>query len=112
MGNGNFFESLKQKARALYNNFFYEGEEAPAPRMEETYPQALIAFQVIGILAVGQPRLSKALNFHGPGHPAILHIHADSFHMPYAMASSGVTVLFSLSQSIAAAEGTSDKLLT
>ncbi len=38
MGNGNFFESLKQKARALYNNFFYEGEEAPAPRMEETYP--------------------------------------------------------------------------
>ncbi len=38
MGNGNFFDSLKQKARALYNNFFYEGEEAPAPRIEESYP--------------------------------------------------------------------------
>jgi len=41
MATGDFFGNLKQKARALYNNFFYEGEEAPAPQQmqEEAYPQ-------------------------------------------------------------------------
>ncbi len=40
MATGDFFGNLKQRARALYNNFFYEGEEAPAPQQqEESYPQ-------------------------------------------------------------------------
>lgn len=31
MAAGDFFESMKQKVRSVYNNFFYDGEEAPAP---------------------------------------------------------------------------------
>lgn len=32
MATGDFLGNLKQKVRSLYNNFFYEGAEAPAPR--------------------------------------------------------------------------------
>ena len=40
MAMGNFFGNLKDKVRTAYNNFFYEGEEAPAPQMvqEDLYP--------------------------------------------------------------------------
>lgn len=30
MATGDFFGTLKRKVRSVYNNFFYEGEEAPA----------------------------------------------------------------------------------
>lgn len=41
MATGDFFGNLKHKVRSLYNNFFYEGDEAPAPRgmQEEQFPQ-------------------------------------------------------------------------
>ena len=29
------FGNVKEKMRSLYNNFFYDGQEAPAPRMQE-----------------------------------------------------------------------------
>ena len=47
MATGDFFGNLKQKARALYNNFFYEGEEAPAPQQmqEENYLQQEMPYQ-------------------------------------------------------------------
>lgn len=40
MATGDFFGNLKQKVRSLYNNFFYDGAEAPVPRgmQEEVYP--------------------------------------------------------------------------
>ena len=31
MASNDFLSNIKQKVRAVYNNFFYEGEEAPAP---------------------------------------------------------------------------------
>ena len=48
MATGDFFGNLKDKVRSLYNNFFYDGAEAPAPRSmqdeaydapEQPYPQ-------------------------------------------------------------------------
>lgn len=47
MGNGMFFENMKRKVQALYNNFFYEAQEAPAPRQEESYPPESAAPQPV-----------------------------------------------------------------
>ena len=35
MAFGEVFGNLKQKVRSVYNNFFYEGAEAPAPQAPE-----------------------------------------------------------------------------
>lgn len=40
MATGDFFGTLKRKVRSVYNNFFYEGEEAPAPQPVQEAPAA------------------------------------------------------------------------
>ncbi len=37
MAVGDFFGNLKNKVRSVYNNFFYDGSEAPLPPMQEDY---------------------------------------------------------------------------
>ena len=37
MAVGNLFGNLMEKARSVYNNFFYDGSEAPSPRKREEY---------------------------------------------------------------------------
>lgn len=39
MASGDFFQNMKQKVRTVYNNFFYDGQEAPAPApMQDEQP--------------------------------------------------------------------------
>ena len=37
MAAANFFDNLKNRVRSVYNNFFYDGGEAPLGRMNEAY---------------------------------------------------------------------------
>ena len=33
-----WFSGIRQRVRSIYGHFFYEGGEAPAPQMQQGYP--------------------------------------------------------------------------
>ena len=39
MAVGDFFGNLKNTVKSAYNNFFYNGRQAPVPQMQEAYPE-------------------------------------------------------------------------
>ena len=83
MAMNSLINNVKQRVKSLYNEFFYEGKEAPAPQMQQEYADSYGQEGQQGA-AQGYPQNSAAPSA-GYGNPP----YQQSYPNPYGRSRSG-----------------------